>query len=395
MARSVRKLESDIEQELERQFAEASAIKAAANDEDASQCTDVAYAAYPHAPGRVLTLRPLGEYAFSKSAIKAQQASKRTSAPYYYSFLGAYADAKSGDVIELTKGKHDFAFFFDHESHLDSVLCDVMQKSVQIRAAVGLKVSDVVVWYEGNVDNCYEGVLLIQADVRIRGITMELPGDPLTYARVSGRLWIESCTLTRGGSLLVDDGGSLFMSNSNLTRAYTSAIQIEAGAKTVVVHDSMILGNGKGYKDRYGESLPGEYGAIELSTWILENEPHHYKVKVGVKLINNTIQSNFGPGVSYRTETVVKYRPEDDPNDLTEGYGITLPSSEFSRAFTLEHNRITGNGVALGKHAPADGDRVVHNTAKRSSSYQERVGQPPEPDEDEDQDDFYDPYDPW
>lgn len=110
--------------------------------------------------GRLLTLIPLTAKEYDKGLTQEQwdrqQQSRKTNSAYYFSFLEAYQDAKDFDVLEFHAGQHNMGFFDSKRQQklYTDILCQDMEKSVQLRGRPGVDKSTIVVFWDSDVAEC-------------------------------------------------------------------------------------------------------------------------------------------------------------------------------------------------------------------------------------------------
>ena len=346
-----RELESISEQESferDRVFKAASAAHAAALTVAAPP-----ELAYPHETQRVLVVTPdvaltaKPQPAWGLEAVRGKRRAHSDDA--FASLAQAVEASRAGDTIQLLAGVHD---------------CDdtvIIKHSLVIEGQMGAQVVlcsrsynlEQLFWIKGS------------ADVRLGGLLIDasygVESEGIADVGSGQRLWVDNCQVwMRDAHFSVKRGGTAFFTCSQLSGSEASAIQIDPQALRVVITRCHISGAGEGSPaDGFDEGFyrPGECGAIEVGgyNWNAIARPTHV-ASVEVKLEGNTITSNYGYGVSYRTKCKRK----------TGRFG----SMEFHfevppGIMTMTGNVVTGNGLAHDTK-PADGEELVENTQKQN-----------------------------
>lgn len=313
--------------------------------------------AFPCPAGRVLRVDP---------GYDERNRSRKRTLPTgaYPTFEDAMDAARPGDVISLTPGEYELGMHGEDEEML------TFRKSVQVVADERCELGDVVLVIGGPA---YRGEGCIEVEggvcVRFAGLQLTLmvtdeqsTPDSVVLTGSGGGVWFENCTIAMMGEIVIGESQTLDMQGCKLTGAAGSAICIHPKATRVCVTDSVITGCSK--KDEGFRC--GESGAIELRddhlgwekvapTAAVDLSKVDLAVTVRIELSRNSIEGNYGHGISYRT---------------TSRHGnrrpyFSRPGPPLAAAFTLHGNTIRGNGLAQRFRSEPrpipDGECVVDN----------------------------------
>ena len=332
-----------IDFETEKAFKEASQARASSSRETADDGAEAA-PTYPHAVGRTLVVAPSPQPKKQKAADGALR----------YDTLGdAIVAARSGDLISLPPGQHEFdAADGDHGY--------IFKKSVQIVGAGPAT----VLGEEALIFLALRG----RVNVRLANLSIDAreggdAGASIDVEQGSG-VWLDACELRMRSAIRVHKDSTAVLTNCTVRGCESSAVQIDPQAKCVVVLDCCISGCSAGsilYDDC--EELcpfyvPGDAGAIEVSAKgflpIKRNDepprPHYEPIdEPSVKLTvrRTTIASNFGHALTLRMDytklRMIKHWNGVLRKESSEAEFIWPGKAEV----TLRDNILTSNDLAF------------------------------------------------